>query len=94
MAFRDFIAYLVIKIWIKSKLPKIVLQEKIGLVKNENRKGSISTKKSLKGEAQNSVQQPKGIGPVCNPVTACSLALLRLIISPSFQLRIAIRLKH
>ena len=59
MAFRDLIAYLVIKIWIKSKLPKIVLQEKIGLVKNENPKGSIATKKSLKGEAQNSVQTTK-----------------------------------
>ena len=37
MAFRDPIAYLVIKIWIKSKLPKI------GLVKIENPKGPIAT---------------------------------------------------
>ena len=33
MAFRDLVAYLVIKIWIKSKLPKIALEPKIGLVK-------------------------------------------------------------
>ena len=49
MAFRNPIAYLVIKIWIKSKLPKIVLQPKIGLVKIENRKWLITTKMSLKG---------------------------------------------
>ena len=59
MAFRDPIAYFVIKIQIKFKLLKIVLQTKIGLVKNENPKGSISTKKSLKGEAQNSAQTTK-----------------------------------
>ena len=44
MAFKDPIAYLVIKIWIKSKLPKIVLQPKIGLVKIENSNGLIATK--------------------------------------------------
>ena len=44
MAFRDPIAYLVIKIWIKSKLPKIMLQPKIMIVKIENPKGPISTK--------------------------------------------------
>ena len=44
MAFKDPIAYLVIKIWIKSKLPKI------GLLKNQNPKGPISTKMSPKGE--------------------------------------------
>ena len=52
MALRDHVAYLVIKIWIKSKLPKIVLQPKIGLVKIENPKGSIATKMSPRGEAQ------------------------------------------
>ena len=44
MAFRDPIAYLVIKIMIKSKLPKKTVQPKIGLVKIENLKGPISTK--------------------------------------------------
>ena len=44
MAFWDPVAYLVIKIWIKSNLPKIVLQQKIGLVKIENLKGPIATK--------------------------------------------------
>ena len=44
MAFRDPIAYLVIKIWIKSKLSKIALQPKIRLVKIENPKVSIATK--------------------------------------------------
>ena len=43
MAFRDLIAYLVIKIWIKSKLPKIVLQQKMRLVKIENPKDLIAT---------------------------------------------------
>ena len=33
MEFRDPIVYLVIKIWIKSKLPKIALEPKIVLVK-------------------------------------------------------------
>ena len=37
MTFKDLVAYLVIKIWIKSKLPKI------GLVKIENPKGPIAT---------------------------------------------------
>ena len=45
MAFRDFVAYLPIKIWIKSKLPKITLQPKIGLVKIDNPNGPIATKK-------------------------------------------------
>ena len=44
MAFKDPFAYLVIKIWMKSKLPKITLQPKIGLVKIENRKSPIVTK--------------------------------------------------
>ena len=50
MAFRDLVAYLVIKFWIKSKLPKITLQPKIGLVKIEKPKGPIATKMSPKGE--------------------------------------------
>ena len=54
MAFRDPVAYLVIKTWIKSKLSKITLQPKIGLVKIENPKGPISTKMRPKGEAQKS----------------------------------------
>ena len=33
MAFKDSVSYLVIKIWIKSELPKITLQPKMGLVK-------------------------------------------------------------
>ena len=56
MAFRNPIAYLVIKIWIKSKLPKIVLQPKIGLVKIENPKSPIATKK-----------EPKRRGPKFSP---------------------------
>ena len=44
MAFRDPVAYLVIKICIKSKLPKIALQQKLGLVKIESPKGPIATK--------------------------------------------------
>ena len=44
MAFRDLVTYLVIKIWIKSKLRKIAMQQKIGLVKKENPKGPIDTK--------------------------------------------------
>ena len=44
MAFRDLVAYLVIKIWIKSKLLKIVLQQKKGLVKTENPNGQIAIK--------------------------------------------------
>ena len=47
MAFRDPIAYLIIKIRIKSKLPKIALQQKIRLVKIENPKGLIAIKKKL-----------------------------------------------
>ena len=59
MAFKDPIAYLVFKIWIKSILPKIVLQPKIGLVKIKNQKGLTATKMSLKGEAKNSAQITK-----------------------------------
>ena len=59
MAFMDLVAYLVIKIWIKFKLPKISLQPKIGLVKIENPKDPIATKMSLKGEIQNSAQTAK-----------------------------------
>ena len=44
MAFRDLVAYLVIKIWIKSKLLKIALQPKKGLVKIENPNGQIAIK--------------------------------------------------
>ena len=50
MAFKVPIVYLAIKIWIKSKLPKIALQPKIGLVKIENPIDPIATKMSLKGE--------------------------------------------
>ena len=50
MAFRDPIAYLIIKIRIKSKLPKIALQQKIRLVKIENPKGLIAIKKKKKIE--------------------------------------------
>ena len=59
MTFRNLVAYLVIKIWIKSILPKIVLKPKIGLMKIENPKGLIATKMSPKGEAQNSAQTTK-----------------------------------
>ena len=59
MTFRELVAYLVIKIWIKFKLPKITLQPKIGLVKNGNPKGPIATKMSPKGEAQNLTQTTK-----------------------------------
>ena len=59
MTFRNLVAYLVIKIWIKSILPKIVLKPKIGLMKIENPKGLIATKMSPKGEAQNSTQTTK-----------------------------------
>ena len=59
MAFKDPIAYLVIKIWIESKCPKTVLQPKIGLMENENPKGLIATKRSPKGEAQNSARKTK-----------------------------------
>ena len=59
MAFMDLVAYLVIKIWIKFKLPKISLQPKIGFVKIENPKDPIATKMSLKGEIQNSAQTTK-----------------------------------
>ena len=52
MAFVDLVAYLAIKIRIKFKLKKIVLQQKMGLVKIENPKGPIATKMSPKGEAQ------------------------------------------
>ena len=48
MAFKDPIAYLVIKIWIESKCPKTVLQPKTGLMENENPKGLIATKRSPK----------------------------------------------
>ena len=47
MAFRDPVAYLVIKSWIKCKLPKIALQLKKGLVKIENSKGPIAIKKNI-----------------------------------------------
>ena len=50
MTFRDLVAYLVIKSWIKSKLPKIAIQPKIGLVKIENPTDPIATKMILKGE--------------------------------------------
>ena len=53
MALRDHVAYLVIKIWIKSKLPKIVLQPKIGLVKIENPKDLIATTMSPKFSPNN-----------------------------------------
>ena len=48
MAFRDLFAHLVIKIWMQSKLPKITLQPKIGLVEIENRKSPIVTKNKPK----------------------------------------------
>ena len=51
MVFKNPVVYLVIKILIKSKLSKIALQPKIGLVKIENPKGPIATKMSPKGEA-------------------------------------------
>ena len=80
MTFRNLVAYLVIKIWIKSILPKIVLKPKIGLMKIENPKGLIATKMSPKGEAQNSAQTTKrNWGPICNPITACSLCNIALI---------------
>ena len=44
MAFKDHIAYLIIKIWIKFKLPKITLQPKLGLVEIEKPKWPIATK--------------------------------------------------
>ena len=44
MAFRAHIAYLVIKICIKSKWPKIALQPKLGLVEIEKPKWPIATK--------------------------------------------------
>ena len=53
MAFKDLVAYLVIKICIKSKLPKI------GLMKIKNQKGPTATKMSLKGETKNSTQITK-----------------------------------
>ena len=59
MAFKDPVAYLVFKIWIKSILPKIVLQPKIGLMKIKNQKGPTATKMSLKGETKNSTQITK-----------------------------------
>ena len=59
MTFRDPIAYLVIKIWINFKWPKIALQPKIGLVKIENPKWPIATKMSLKEKTQNSAQTTK-----------------------------------
>ena len=59
MTFRDLVAYLVIKSWIKSKLPKIALQPKIGLVKIENPKWPITTKMNLKEKTQNSAQTTK-----------------------------------
>ena len=67
MAFTNPIANSIIKIWIKSKLPKI------GLVKIENSKGSIATKMSLKGESKIQPKQPKGIGCICLPITTCFL---------------------
>ena len=73
MAFRDLITYLVIKIWIKSKLPKITLQPKIGLVKIENPKGPICTKIKPKKRPKIQPRQQKRIGLICNLVTACSL---------------------
>ena len=45
MVFKDPIAYLIIKIWIKFKLPKITLQPKIGLLKTKNPKNPITLKK-------------------------------------------------
>ena len=59
MAFRDPVAYLVIKNWIKSTLSKIALQPKIRLVKIENPKDLIATKMGQKGETQNSAQITK-----------------------------------
>ena len=59
MTFRDPVAYLTIKIQIKSKLQKIALQLKIGLVKIENPKWPIATKMSLKEKTQNSAQTTK-----------------------------------
>ena len=61
MTFRDPVAYLVIKIWVKSKLSKIFLQTKIGLMKTEKPKGPIDTKISPKGETQNLAQTSKKI---------------------------------
>ena len=61
MAFRDPVAYLVIKIWVKSKLSKIFLQPKIGLMKTKKPKGPIDTKISPKGETQNLAQTSKKI---------------------------------
>ena len=46
MAFRDPVTYLVIKIWINLKLPKIALQPKIGLMKIENPIDPIATKRN------------------------------------------------
>ena len=72
MAFRDPIAYLMIKIRIKSKLPKIALQQKIRLVKIENPKGLIAKIKiEPKKRPKLQPKQPKGIGPLCNLVTTC-----------------------
>ena len=71
MALRDPIAYLVIKIWIKSKLPKIALQPKIDLLKTKNPKAQLPPKWAQKERSKIQPKQPKGIGSICNLVTAC-----------------------
>ena len=79
MAFKDPIAYLVIKIWIKSKLPKIMLQPKIMIVKIENPKGPICTKIKPKKRPKIQPRQQKRIRLICNLVTTCSLCSTTLI---------------
>ena len=64
MVFKDPVVYLVIKIWIKSKLSKITLQQKFGLVKIENPNSPIATKNWAQEEAPNSARTiQKELGP-------------------------------
>ena len=86
MAFRDFVAYLPIKIWIKSKLPKITLQPKIGLVKIDNPNGPIATKK-IEPNKRPKIQpeRPKIIGPVttCSLCNIASISHISLVLTPN-----------
>ena len=93
MAFKDPIAYLLIKIWIKFKLPKQPYNQRLGLVKLKNPRRPNCQK--LKRDLKNEPKQPKTIGLISNLIIACSLCNIASICHISlFQLQIVIRLKH
>ena len=60
----------------------------------KTQKAQLSPKWSQKERSKIQPKQPKRIGPICNPITTCSLRIITSIgIFPLFQFLIVICLK-